>query len=261
MFHNPNGTFRPGLSFLHTIDARVKILTFAALLMGLVLTSSWRGLLLILIIALIIMIMTGNVSRQLRDIWNFRFFYFFTILIHLLFDRGGEPLLQFSKIVITSFGLYAGFFFSIKIAIIVLLGGLFTRSTHPTDLSKGIESMLPVNGALAQRLGRPGVVVGIALRTLPTILVEAERIRTAQIARGYRVQSGGLINTIKNLMPLIGPLLTATLRRGDSIHDAMVSRGFSLDQDRTVYMKIRMKNSDWYILVTGVAVSTIMVLL
>lgn len=199
--------------------------------------------------------MAGNISRQLRDIWNFRFFYFFTILIHLLFDRGGETLLHFSKIEITSFGFISGFFFSIKIAIIVLLGGLFTRSTHPADLSKGIESMLPVNGAFARRLGRPGIVVGIALRTLPTILVEAERIRNAQIARGYRIQSGGLLNTIKNLMPLIGPLLTATLRRGDSIHDAMVSRGFTLDQDRTVYLKIRMKSSDWYILVTWIAIS------
>lgn len=213
------------------------------------------------LVSLAIAISLGNLPRLFRDAWSFRFFYFFTILMHLIFDRGGETLLSFYFLKVTSVGVVAGFFFSIKIAIIVTLGGLFTRSTHPAALSKGVEGLLPTNGTVARRLGRPGIVVGVAMRMLPTILAESDRIRTAQIARGLKVKSSGVRNSIKNLLPLIGPLITATLRRGDTVHAAMVSRGFSLDQDRSQFIQLQMRAFDWIVLVCAVIVSFASVML
>ncbi len=260
-FDIPIGAFQPGSSHLHRIDPRAKISVFAAMLIGIVLTNTWNGLLLTAIISVAAALSTEKAARIGRDVSGFRFFYFFTIFMHLIFDRGGNTLFQFGKFEVTTFGIIAGIFFSLKIALIAMLGGLFSRTTHPADLSKSLGIMLPSRGPIARLLGRPGIVVGLALRMLPTILAEAERIRTAQLARGLKLTEGGLIKRTKNLLPLIGPLLTATLKRGDAIHAAMSARGFVLDRDRTTFLELRMKFSDWSILAGGIVVSIIAVVL
>ncbi len=260
-FEIPIGAFQPGSTILHGIDPRAKILTLSAVLMGIVLTDNWRGLLWITLFSIVTALMTEKTARLMHDVWSFRIFFFFTILMHLLFDRGGTPLLHIYKFEVTSAGLNDGIFFSVKIGLMAMLGGLFSRTTHPSDLSKGIELLLPSNGRVARFFGRPGIVIGLALRMLPTILAEAERIRTAQIARGLKLTKGGIFKRIRSLMPLIGPLLTATLRRGDIIHRAMISRGFALDQKRTPYITLRMNFTDWGVLTGGVIFSTMAVML
>lgn len=247
----PIGVFKPGMTPLHRIDPRAKILILAILLMAIVLTDTWSGLALIGAITAVGMISVGGVSSPLRDIRAFWLFYVFTILMHLIFDRDGETVFSIYTLTITQAGITAGIFFSLKIVFIAVISGLLSRTTHPADLSKGVENLLPSRGRVARLSGRPGIVVGIALRMLPAILAEAERIRTAQMARGMVLDRGGAIVRIKNLLPLIGPLLSATLRRSETIHSAMVGRGFVLDGDRMIYRPLTMRRLDRVIL-TGV---------
>jgi len=240
------GTFVQGRSTLHSLDPRTKLLGGAAVMLGAVLTQSWLGLIAPGMVALGAVIAADYRTKELlRDVWSLRFFYLLTILLHLLFDRQGEPLGRVLNLTVTTGGLNAGFFFSAKIALLALLAGVVNRTTHPAAWSKGIESLLPSRGKVGRWLGRPGLTFGLALRMLPTMLGEAARIRTAQKARGLDLTKGGAVGRVRNLLPLLAPLLTATFRRADLMSDAMQARGFILDQPRSSYRPLRFAAADW----------------
>lgn len=248
----PLGGFRPGDSTLHGLDPRAKLAAGAATLVGVVLAKSWSGVGLLAGLALAATALGGISGRELaRDLWSFRLFYLLTFLLHALLDRGGTPAFSLIGIVVTREGLAAGLFFSAKIALLAVLGGALARTTHPAHWSKALEALLPSAGRFGRAFGRPGLVMALALRMLPTILTEAERIRLAQVARGLEIGRGGPLRRVRSLLPLAAPLLSATLRKADTVSAAMISRGFRLDAPRTAHNPLRTKGSDWLSLATA----------
>jgi len=238
-------------------DPRTKIVGLAIVLLGIVLTDTWSGLSVIVTGSFTALIHYSDLKQLLRDGWSFRLFYIFTFLMHLIFDHSGTTVFSILNWDLTTGGILAGAFFSIKIAMMVLLGGLFSRSTHPADLSRGMEQLFPSSGLIGRISGRPGIVVGLALRMLPTIMAESERIRTAQIARGLKVTRNGFLADIRGYMPLMGPLLNATMRKADSIHAAMVCRGYNLDKPRKSLFQLKMAYFDW-LAITGIFVLSVL---
>ena len=243
------GTFVQGRSPLHSLDPRTKLLGGAAVMVGAVLTQSWLGLIAPGMVALGAVIAADYRAKELaRDVWSLRFFYLLTVLLHLLFDREGDVLGKVWNLTVTTGGLNAGLFFSVKIALLALIAGVVNRTTHPAAWSKGVEGLLP---------GRLGLILGLALRMLPTMLAEAVRIRTAQRARGLDLSKGGMVARVRNLLPLLAPLLTATFRRADLMSDAMQARGFMLDQRRGSYRPLRFVPADWVALIVCFAAGVV----
>jgi len=254
----PFGRFRLGSSVLHRLDPRAKLLGLATVMMGGLLAQSWTAFA-FPAAAVIASAALSNPARGdiRRDVWSLRFFYLLTLLLHLLFTRTGEALAGIGGVGFTSGGLNAGLFFSVKIASLAVLAGAVNRTTHPASWSKAVEAMTPSRGWLQRIIGRPELVMGLALRMLPTMLAEAERIRTAQIARGLNPRMGGIVRRIRNLLPLAAPLLNATLRRADVLSDAMLARGYRLDAPRTSWRPLRLQCFDWFAMIfsfgTGLA--------
>jgi energy-coupling factor transport system permease protein len=239
LIHIPFGNYIFGTTPVHRLDPRVKMLAVATLLPAILLVGHWRGLLPVAVVTLAAILAARISPRALAgDVWSLRLFYLITILAHALFDRSGHILIRLPyNIHITDIGLNRGALFTVKIIILTLFAGVLHRTTHPADWERAMESLLPSRSRLGRLIGRPALTFGLALRMLPLLLNEAFRIRLAQIGRGLEFQ-GSLIKRVRSLEPLVGPLLSASLHRADSLTAAMHSRGYRLDAPRSSYHKL-----------------------
>ena len=240
----PFGRFVAGTTFLHSVDPRVKLFGTVVLISTALLVKSWWDLGIVAIIA-IITIGSANVPLRhlIRDLWAMRFLYLVTIILHC-FLWEGEVLVDLpAGLTITAHGIERGLFFSTKIALMVVFIGPLMRTTHPsvwTDLFKFGSG----SGYFQKKLVRPlALTSGIAIRFLPLILEEAERIRWAQVSRGFEYR-GSLLKRTRALKLLLIPLTVSSLSKVDIITTAMQSRGFHLDRERTIYRSYRLRMND-----------------
>ena len=239
----PFARFIPGGSPLHLIDPRVKLAGAAVVITSGLLAGRWTGLFAIAM-AVVATALAARASWRdaARDVWALRYLYVVTIVLHSILSRG-EPLLRLpAGVVISGEGILRGCFFSVKIALLAVLIGLLLRTTHPASLVAALES-LPVLGGKSGAPGRLALTLGLAVRFLPTIFTEAERIRWAQIGRGLDV-TGGPVRRARSLAPLLLPLVASSLDRVDTITTAMQARGYRLDAPRTRYRPLKLQIRD-----------------
>ncbi|MDP8238245.1 MAG: energy-coupling factor transporter transmembrane component T [Candidatus Hatepunaea meridiana] len=259
MVNLPFGRFIPGETILHRIDPRVKLLGAAVLITTALLVQNWWDLLAIVVFASITVIAAQVAFRELlRDILTLRYLYIITLGLHCFLGQGRTLIQLPMGLGITEQGIYRGLFFAAKIALLTTFIGFVMRSTHPasfTDLFKAGYS----GSSFIRKVTAPlALTFGIAIRFLPLILEETERIRWAQVSRGFDTK-GGLIKRVKSLNVLIIPLISSSLNRVDKITLAMQARGFRLDGKRTIYQSNRIGTID-YIALLMVAVVVIVVI-
>jgi len=240
----PFGQFIQGSTPLHRLDLRVKLLGVVILTSSAVIANSTSDLCIIALIVIIAVIASGMRMRELlRSVLLLLPFYLITILLHSVLTPG-HPLVELPlELRITSEGITRGFFFCVKIALIASFTGPLMRTTHPSSWMHlfGLKSH---SGNYFHRIILPlFVTMGIALRFLPLIIEESQRIRQAQISRGMNF-GGGLISRAASLKPLLIPMMSSSFDRVDKITIAMQSRGFSLTGDRSIYRSHSLKGYD-----------------
>ncbi len=236
---------------LHSIDPRVKLVSLAMILSAVLIIGEWIGMIPIAILISIMWIISrSSLSQLIRDVFSLSVLYIITILLHS-FLTPGEALFDFLfGIPITVEGVQKGLFFSAKIACLAVIVGLVLRATHQSEWAKAVEALLPGKGVFS----RFAIMLGLTVRFFPMILEEANRIRLAQIGRGLG-QGGNLFKRVKNLIPVLLPLLSASLRKADSITYNMRSRGFVVDEDRSYHNPLILKITDvFYGLLTAVTI-------
>lgn len=240
----PFGKYTRGDSIMHRIDPRIKLIGTGLLVSVALITDRWIGLLPLIFTAISANYAAKTPLHQVtRDIKSLAMFYFITLLLHSILGSG-EPLLKLPLgITITVDGIMRGVFFTVKIILLVTLIGPMMRTTHPEDWQRAIETLQPGSRKIGRILNRFAVTLGLAIRFLPMLLAEAERIRWAQIGRGLDF-GGGIINRTKNLVPLIVPLVNESLHKTDLVTAAMRARGFRLDAPRTHYKPLKLKMID-----------------
>jgi len=228
------GKFIPGATLLHTLDLRIKLIGLCILVSAAVAANSWLDLGMLAVLVLV----TNSVARMpitesFRDFWSLRMLYIVTVLLHSIL-ASGEALIQLPLgLTVTFQGIERGIFFAVKIALMTAFIGPLLRTTHPSAFLR-MFNLGGGKGIFNRMLAPLTLTLGIAMRFLPLILEEAERIRWSQVNRGLSFQ-GGIIKKTQSLIPLLTPLLTASLDRVDLLTTAMQSRGFSLAGKRTVY--------------------------
>lgn len=236
LYSAPFGLFEPGDSIMHRLDARAKLLALILLMTSAAFAQSWAGLGGVALATIGVIALGGLKWKSvLGDVWSMRFFYIITLLLHIIFNSDGAAIFTFGWGSITTNGVAVGTFFCGKIAVLAALGGVSNRTTHPASLPRAIDGLLPASGLLRRSFGGVATMMGISLRMLPTLTTEAERIRTSQAARGLNIGSGNLIARVRNLAALVVPLLSAAMRRGDQLTDAMQVRGFQMRAVRSGY--------------------------
>lgn len=239
------GSYFPANSFVHKMDARAKILIAIAYMVAAFLVQSFHFLgfaacALFVIIATIVS--KVPFIKVLKSVKAIIFFIIFSAVLQLFFNKNGTPLWENGFI--TDVGLLNAGFIIARILLIVLGASLLTLTTSPVELADGIEGLLYPLKWIKFPVHEFALIMSIALRFIPTLLDETDRIIKAQKARGADFESGNVFKRAKALIPVLIPLLISSFRRADELADAMDSRCYAGSKNRTKYKKMTLTYRD-----------------
>ena len=239
------GQFYPVASPLHALDPRAKILATAVLVVGLFLVDSVAGLL-VLAAGFVLLVAASRVPpvaflRLLRPV---AFIVALTVLFQVFFSREGGTLFEWGFVEVHEGGLRMAFFLALRILLLVSVAGLLTATTAPVALADGIEDLLSPLKKLRFPAHEVAMMMTIALRFIPTLNEEAQKIARAQAARGADLSEGGLLKRVRAMLPVLVPLTIGAFRRADELAEAMESRGYRGGEGRTRYRELRFRARD-----------------
>ncbi len=239
------GQFYPVASPVHALDPRAKILATAGLVLGLFLVDSIAGFLVVAAAVAALLAASGIPAGVfLRILRPVAFIVALTVLFQVLFSREGATLVEWGPLEIHSGGLRLGLFLGLRILLLVSAAGLLTATTSPVALADGIENLLSPFKRLRFPAHEVAMMMTIALRFIPTLGEEAEKITKAQAARGADFSQGGPLRRALALVPVLVPLTVGTFRRADELAEAMESRGYQGGEGRTRYRELRFRARD-----------------
>ncbi len=251
MLKNINiGQHIPGNSIIHRLDPRIKIICTLIAIISLFLVSSFPGFFIYLAVILTIILFSRiSVIRILRGLKPIFFLMFLTLFFHAFFTEGGAVLLEWRFISLHQEGIMRGFFMVTRIILLIMFTSILTLTTSPMDLTDGIEYILKPFRRLGVPAGELAMMMTIALRFIPTLLGEADKIIKAQKSRGADFESGNLIRRAKNLVPLLVPLFISAFRRADELALAMEARCYQGGRGRTRLHELKMERKDFVALI------------
>ena len=239
------GQYFPGDSFLHRMDARVKILLLLILLIEVfVFTSAPVYLLMTGITFLLIMTSKVPVRMGLRSLKPLWWIILFTFVLHL-FSHPGREIYRIWQFVITQEGVEQGALISVRLMLLIILSTLLTFTTSPLKLTDALESLL----SPFKRLGLPAhelaMMMTIALRFIPTLISETDKIMKAQQSRGADFVTGSIMSRLKNMVPILVPLFLSAFRRADDLALAMEARCYRGGEGRTRMKEMKLGRLDY----------------
>lgn len=256
------GQYYSANSVVHRMDARMKIVLTFALIISIFLCKSIPSLALIVLITVaLILVSRVPLKMVLKSVKPIAVIVIFTGLLNLFYVRGGTPLLDWHFIHITSKGIFTAVFMAIRIICLVIISSLLTYTTTPTMLTDAIERLLSPLKIFKVPVHTLAMMMTLALRFIPTLVDEIDRITNAQKARGADLESGGIVEKIKALIPIIVPLFVSAIRRAYELADAMDCRCYVGGEGRTRMKKMKLGARDFIFLAITAAVITGIVLL
>lgn len=253
------GQFFPGDSFLHRMDPRAKIMSTIIFMVAIFLANSVLAYAVVAAFTLLAFRMSQLPWRviwiSIKPLWVI---IVFTLLIHV-FTTPGNVIWQYSFLSISDEGVRMGSFMAARLVFLIMFSSLLTYTTSPIRLTDGIEYLLNP----FRRIGVPAhelaMMMTIALRFIPTLLEETDRIMKAQEARGADFTTGSIIKRAKNMIPLLVPLFISAFRRADELAIAMEARCYRGGENRTRMKELSITSYD-YIGLGAVIIVTIVLL-
>jgi energy-coupling factor transport system permease protein len=238
------GQYFPGQSMVHCLDPRTKIVSVLLFLTSLFIVDDKAGYGLVIvftgIVAMLSQIPLNILIRGLKPLW---WIILFTAGIHL-FTTPGTPLWQWGSLVITEDGVRQGVFMTLRLVLLMLISSLLTLTTSPINLTDGIERLLSPLRPVGIPAHEIAMMMTIALRFIPTLLEETEKIVKAQTARGADFTSGNFITRATNMIPILVPLFINAFRRADDLAMAMEARCYRGGYGRTRMWELQMAMRD-----------------
>ena len=234
------GQYYPAKSFVHKLDPRLKLLFLIAYIVMLFVANSFYGLALCAIILIIATIASRvPVGSVLRSVKGVIFILAFTSILNIFFHGGTRLLWEWKFIHIYLEGIIFAVFLTLRLFFLVMGSALLTLTTAPVSLTSGFESLLFPLTLIKFPVHVLALIMSIALRFIPTLIDETNRIISAQKARGAAFDTGGLVKRAKAMIPVLIPLLISAFRRAYELGDAMDVRCYSSGNKRTKYKKLR----------------------
>ena len=218
------GQYFPGNSLLHRLDPRTKIILLFIFIVGIfIFDTPLSYVALSAGTLLLIYVSRGPFGMMLKSLKPLLWILIFTFGIHLV-STPGETIFRFWVFDITAEGFWQGFFVSLRLVLLILMSSLLTFTTSPLELTDALEMLL----SPLKRIGVPAhelaMMMTIALRFVPTLIEETDKIMKAQQARGSDFSSGSILRRIKSLIPVLVPLFISAFRRADELAMAMEAR-------------------------------------
>ena len=248
------GQFFPGDSVVHKLDPRTKLVMLVVYIVALFVAVSWVSYALMLAF-LIISVLISKIPPKsiLRGMKPLVLILVFTGVLNLFFTTGEQVLVSFLGITIYVEGLSRAFFMVIRILMLISGTFLLTSTTSPIALTDGLESLLGPLKTIKVPVHELSMMMCIALRFIPTLIEETDKIMSAQKARGADFESGKLMERVKALIPILVPLFISAFRRADELAVAMECRCYQGGEGRTKMKLLRYMRRDYVCYAVGVA--------
>lgn len=248
------GQYFPGKSILHRMDPRVKIVLIIAFIVFIFVGNNFFALALTTFAVLLVMGLSGvPIKMYLKSLRMILFIVLFTSILNLFYGRG-EPLVTLGFLTITQAGINNCIFIAVRIATLILISSVLTFTTSPTDLTDALERLMKPLKVFHIKVHEIAMMMTIALRFVPTLLEETDKIMSAQKARGADLESGGLLQRIKALIPILIPLFVSSFRRAYELAMAMECRCYRGGEGRTRMKSLHMGRLDIYTIAFSVIV-------
>ena len=239
------GQYFPGKSVVHRLDPRTKLLLLIVYIVALFVASDWISYGVVLVfLSVVITISTIPLKSIVRGMKPLVLILVFTGVLNMFFTPGETVLVQFWKIKITQEGLVRALFMMARILMLITGTFLLTYTTSPIALTDGLESLLRPLKLLHLPVHELSMMMCIALRFIPTLIEETDKIMAAQKARGADFESGNLLQRVKALVPILVPLFISAFRRADELATAMECRCYQGGDGRTKMKLLRYKRRD-----------------
>ena len=237
------GQFFPGRSFIHRLDARTKIvLTLVFLVFIFVCKNFWSLGLVCLFSWVTYFASRLSPKLVLKSLKPLIPIVLLTTLLQIYYIKDGNLLFEWKFISITDKGIYMAIFIAVRIFTLLLVSSLLTYTTSPTDLTDAIEKLLSPLKLFKIEVHTFAMMMTIALRFIPTLIDEIDRIMSAQKARGADFENGSLIKRVKALVPIFIPLFISAFKRAIELADAMSCRCYTGGEGRT---RMRLMKFSW----------------
>lgn len=239
------GQFYPGGSFIHRLDPRIKILATVLYIVALFVVDDFIGFAIAFAgLAIIIAVSKVPLSFILRGLKPVFLIILFTFIINMFMVKG-EVLVSFWIFSITKGGLRTAVFMAVRLILLIIGSSLLTLTTKPISLTDGIEALL----SPFKRFGLPAhelaMMMTIALRFIPTLIEETDKIMKAQQARGADFESGNIIRRARSLVPILVPLFISAFRIAQDLAMAMEARCYGGNIKRTRMNGMKLEKRDF----------------
>ncbi len=256
------GQYIDSKSFIHRLDPRIKILLLILLLVVLFLCNGFISLGSMFLATVIIMV-ASKVSFKLY-LKNFKVILpiiILTSLLNLFFTKTGVEYHLFLNVSIFSDGIFKAVFMSLRLVLLIVLSSVLTYTTTPNDITDAMERLLsPLRFiGLGNAVHTFSMMMTIALRFIPTLIEETDKIMNAQKARGADLESGGLVRRIKALLPILIPLLISSVRRAYELAEAMESRCYNGGKGRTRMKQMKLVAADVFAFALTLILSALLI--
>jgi len=235
-------------SLVHKMDPRFKIIASMLYLVSLFLINQMIAYVVVIaFIGIVVKLSKVPVNFIMKGLKPVLMLIIFAFLINVFLTTGtGEPLVKFGFLKIYSEGLERAFFMAIRLVLLIIGTSLLTLTTSPIELTDGIEYLLSPFKKIGLPAHELAMMMTIALRFIPTLLEETDKIMKAQMARGADFESGNIMNRAKALIPLLVPLFISAFRRADELAMAMEARCYRGGEGRTRLKVLKYTRLDLY---------------
>ncbi len=238
------GQYYPAESVIHRLDPRVKLFGTLVFLVSLFITDNFIGYALALaFLATAIIVSKVPLSFIMRGLKAIIFLLIVSVLINLFMTRG-EVVVSFWKLSITKEGIYVASFMAIRILFLIMGSSIMTLTTTPNNLTDGLEKGLGFLKIFRVPVHEIAMMMSIALRFIPILMEETDKIMKAQMARGADFESKKLTKRVKSLVPLLIPLFVSAFRRANDLATAMEARCYRGGKGRTKMKPLKYKKRD-----------------
>ena len=228
------GQYYPGNSFIHRLDPRTKILSTLLLIIAVFLANTAVGYAALCAMVLFIILISGlPFMLVLKSVKPLLFIIVLTLVLHVVMGQGEHVLYQWKFIRVTEEGLRLGVQMAMRLILLLMISSILTFTTSPIVLTDGIEALLRPFRVIGVPAHELAMMMTIALRFIPTLMEETDRIIKAQTARGADFSSGNLLARAKNMLPILVPLFISAFRRADDLAVAMEARCYRGGEGRT----------------------------
>ncbi len=239
------GQYFPGNSLIHRMDARMKIVLMVLVMVSVFLCYNYYSMGLALCVTLLPVFLSKiKLSVILKGMKPILFIVLLTTLLNLFYGSG-EPLVSFGIFKITLAGIHNAVFMALRITLLVIIGMMLTYTTTPTQLTDAIESLLKPLTLFKLDIHSLAMTMTIALRFIPILIEEVEKIMAAQKSRGADMDSGGIFKRLKALVPVLIPLFISAFRRAYELADAMECRCYRGGEGRTKMNVSHLEKKDY----------------